>query len=406
MIHRVQRFIFILSALSLLAACAANEPPAAAPPTPDLHTAVEIAPVETDTPPQEAAPTVDPVSPVWQTTLTAAVNVAPVVAGDLVIVATADGSIHAINAADGASIWRFESEAKIWDASLRVADGYVCAGRQGGEAFCLDAEDGKLLWTAVLGLEMQSRPALVNGRLYAPTTHVGTSLDNNYEGQAKLVALDATSGAILWETVTDNYILRRPTVADNLVIVGGTHLAEGEGGEHPPTLIYAFDTTSGAEQWRYDSEDGLIRWLAADGDVVAFSGGSEIVHALSLASGEHLWDFGPSYWMQFPTAVNNTFFMGTGDERFHALDTATGNLLWETSIDLDSLNQIGRPLLKGDLILFNAVTGDIYALRQEDGTQVLHLDTGISARVGGALYKNLYIMGDPEGQLYAFSLGE
>jgi outer membrane protein assembly factor BamB len=139
---------------------------------------------------------------------------------------------------------------------------------------------------------------------------------------------------------------------------------------------------------------------------VVFSGSSEIVHALSLATGERLWSFGPSYWMQFPAIADNTLFLGSGDERFHALDAATGEHLWETRIDLDSLNQIGRPLLKGDWIVFNAVTGDVYALRQTDGEQILHLETGISARVGGALYENTYIMGDAEGVLYAYSLGE
>ena len=271
MIRKVQQFIFILSALSLLAACGGNDLPAA-PPTPDVHTAVEIAPAATDAPLEE--PALPVASPVWQAALTAAVNVTPVIVGDLVITATADGNIHAVNAADGKSVWRFESEARVWDASLRVADGYVCAGRQGGEAFCLDVADGKLLWTAVLGLEMQSRPALVDGRLYAPTTHVGTSLDNNYGGQASLFTLDVASGEILWETVTDNYILRRPIVANDMVIVGGTRLAEEEGA-YPPTLIYAFDTATGDERWRHESEDGLIRWLIADGEVVAFSGGSE-----------------------------------------------------------------------------------------------------------------------------------
>jgi len=33
--------------------------------------------------------------------------------------------------------------------------------------------------------------------------------------------------------------------------------------------------------------------------------------------------------------------------------------LWEQSIDLESLNQIGQPLLQEDTIWFNAVTGDI-----------------------------------------------
>jgi outer membrane protein assembly factor BamB len=144
--------------------------------------------------------------------------------------------------------------------------------------------------------------------------------------------------------------------------------------------------------------------LATSGETVAFAGHSEIVRGLDLATGQLAWSFGPSYWMQFPAVADGQFFLGTGDERFHALESTTGKQLWEQSIDLDSLNQIGRPLLQDDLILFNAVTGDIYGLRQTDGVQVLHLETGITARVGGALYENLYIMGDAEGVLYAYAI--
>jgi hypothetical protein len=398
--HYLRIILLSILTIGILVACTEAAPPTSTPiPTVNVHTAIAI-------PPTEPAAAMEIAQPVWQTPLTAAVNVTPVVIDDLVIVATADGNIHAINAATGAPVWRFESEARLWDASLRAADGImVCAGRQGGLLTCLDTATGSTLWTAELGLEVQSRPALVNGRLYAPATHVGTSLDNNYEGQASLFALDAATGDILWEAVTDNYILRRPIVAGDLVITGGTHLSE-ESGDNPPTLIYAFDSATGEERWRYESDDGLIRWLAAVDEVVVFSGSSEIVHALSLATGERLWSFGPSYWMQFPAIADNTLFLGSGDERFHALDAATGEHLWETRIDLDSLNQIGRPLLKGDWIVFNAVTGDVYALQQANGEQILHLETGISARVGGALYQNTYIMGDAEGVLYAYSLGE
>lgn len=40
-----------------------------------------------------------------------------------------------------------------------------------------------------------------------------------------------------------------------------------------------------------------------------------------------------------------------------------------------------------------------------DGQQTSHLETGLSVRVGGALFENLYIMGDAEGELYAFEIG-
>ncbi len=405
-----QKRIVLLGMISLLLA-ACSQPETAvitATPTSNLHPLVEIDPTaEVETPATNNAridnAPIDNASIVWQTALSGAVNVTPVVEGDQVIVATADGQIYGIEVATGAKSWQFSPDGKLWDASLRVSEGIACVGLQGHQITCLDAATGIPRWTVEIGLEMQSRPALIDAVLYVPTTHVGTGLENNYEGQAQLVALDAISGDLLWEVTTDNYILRRPIVMDDLVIVGGTYLVE-ESGENSPTRIYAFDKNSGEERWRYESEDGLIRWLVATEEIVVFSGSSEIVHGLDSETGELIWSFGPSYWMQFPVITDGTLFMGTGDERMHALDVSTGAKLWEQSIDLDSLSQIGRPLLQGDQLIFNAVSGDIYGLRLADGEQLLHLETGITARVGGALFQNLYIMGDPEGDLYAYEV--
>ncbi|MCP5101423.1 MAG: PQQ-binding-like beta-propeller repeat protein [Chloroflexi bacterium] len=381
----------------LLVACAKSEvvvPPPT--PTSNLHPLVE-------TEPETEAPISNMAQVIWKVALSGAINVPPAIDKDHVIVATADGQVHGIDADSGTKAWQFSPDSKLWDASLRVGDGIACVGLQGYQITCLEAATGTPRWTTEIDLEMQSRPALEDNVLYVPTTHVGTGLENNYEGQARLVAIDAISGDLLWEATTNNYILRRPIVIGDLVIVGGTYLVT-ENEENNPTRIYAFNKSSGEEQWRYESEDGLIRWLAATEKVVAFSGSSEIVHGLAPATGELIWSFGPSYWMQFPTMADGKLFLGSGDERFHALDESSGTHLWEQSIDLDSLSQIGRPILQDDIILFNAVSGDIYGLRIEDGEQVLHLETGITARVGGALYENLYIMGDPGGNLYAYEV--
>lgn len=369
-------------------------------PTINSHTVVEMTP--------STLPVVN-ASAIWQTQLSDAVNVTPIVLDGRVFVATADGTVHAVDAATGNKIWELKPEnGRLWDASLRVAEDKVCVGLEGGLITCVGAADGQPLWTTELGIEAQSRPALVNNVLYVPTTWVGTATPNDYEGEAVLFALDATTGDILWQVATENYILRRPIVAGNLVITGGADVAaEGEssGDYNSPSRIYAFDAATGDPVWVHESDDGLLRWLIASDEIVAFAGRSEIVQALNLADGEPVWSFGPSYWMQFPVLADGVFYLGTGDERFHALDAASGSLLWETSIDLDSLNQIGQPLISGDTIWLNAVTGDIYGLRMANGEQVAHLETGLSIRVGGALFENLYIMGDAQGGLYAFAIG-
>ncbi len=397
------KVLFFLASLYILAACS---PSATTSPTPDIHAPVEFpstaTPPEADASvesPHQGADTVAP--PFWTASLTGAVNVTPALSGDLIIIATADGTIHARRAATGEAAWQFAPQTKIWDASLRADGTRVCIGMQGGQVTCLDAATGQPLWTADLDLEVQSRLSLTSDRVYAPTTHVGTGLTNDYEGQAVLFALDAATGETVWEAVTDNYILRRPIAVGEMVITGGLYLHTEE---ETRTRIYAFNAADGSEIWRYESNDGLVRWLETSGDTLLFSAHTETVYGLDLATGQLAWSFGPSYWMQFPAQQDGTIYFGTGDHFFQALNAATGERIWEQEINIDSLNQIGRPILQDNLVVFNAVTGEIYGLDMATGEHILYFDTGHTSRVGGALFENYYIMGDPDGNLYAYKI--
>ena len=388
------RFPHIIIPLTLVLLAACSAPPTAAP-SDTIHAPVDLPPAGT---PDEAATTA---VPLWSVRLGAAVNVPPAISGGLVIVATADGSIHAVDALSGRPAWDYSPDAKIWDASLRSDEELVCAGLQDGQVVCLDAETGRERWVAELGLQAQSRLELDAGRVYAPTTFVGTGLDGNYEGRAVLFALDRSDGSVAWSAETGNYILRRPLAAGDLIVTGGLYLDEN--GE-AVNRLYALNASSGAVVWTHESGDGLVRWIEGSDGVLLFAGHSETVQALDLASGRHLWSFGPGYWMQFPAVRNGVIYFGSGDQFMQAVDAASGETLWQVEINLDALNQIGRPLLDGDRLLFNAVTGEIYAFDTAGGGQLLHLATGYSTRVGGALFQNLYIMGDPDGILSAYVL--
>jgi|GEM_PF-1340378 len=382
--------------LVILGACASPSSPTS---TPSQQNAPEqsqsITPMETQ---------VEVADPVWTASLSGAVNAAPLVSGDLVIVPTADGVIHAVQAETGEIAWVYSGEAKVWDASVSVDETKVCAGVEGRKVICLDAKTGSPLWTAALELEVQSRLALTPDRIFAPTTLAGPGLETDFNGQASLIALDALNGNIIWQSPTENYILRRPVVNGNLVITGGAYQLKDKPAGEVATRVYAFNINDGSMLWQHQSNDGLLRWVESNADVVVFSAATEILYALNLNDGQLLWQAGPGYWMQFPVMYNGQIFFGSGDEIFHAYNASTGQETWSHEISLSALNQIGRPILQGDTIWFNSVTGEIYALNLSNGERLITVTTGQSSRVGGALYGSLYIMGDPDGKLYAYDI--
>ncbi len=388
------RVCLILMAALLLAACTPSTGTAT---PPSLHTQPQSPTLAV-----QAQPAIT--SPAWNTQLSGAINSAPFISGDLVIVSTADGSIHAVQADSGKPVWDFFPDTKVWDASVNGDETRVCAGMEGGLVTCLDALTGQPIWTADLGLEVQSRLAVTPDRVFAPTTLAGSGLTNDYAGQASLFSLNAITGEIVWETVTDNYILRRPVINGDFVITGGAYQVEGQSAGTVASRIYAFNIANGSIRWKHESNDGLVRWVESAGDVVAYSAASETVYALNLADGKLLWQSAPGYWMQFPLMQAGRIFFGSGDENFQAHDSSTGQQIWKHAINLSSLNQVGRPLIRGDRIWFNSVTGEIYALDLATGEQVQYLFTGKASRVGGTLFSDYYILGDPEGKLYAFAI--
>ncbi|GAB4538413.1 MAG: hypothetical protein Fur002_01890 [Anaerolineales bacterium] len=382
----MKKIIFLAASL-ILTACAAPTPT----PAPAFHNL-----------PPSAAPSTQTAPPVWQARLSAPVNASPMLSGDFVIVPTADGQIHAVRAADGSAAWTF-SELKAWDASVNADESKVCAGAQGKQIFCLDAQSGKLIWSAALEFEVQSRLALTGERIYAPATLAGEGMQTNFAGRVPLIALDSATGQILWQAQTENYILRRPAVYGDLILTGGAYQLPDKPAGEVGTAVYAFNA-DGLLVWEYKSNDGLMRWVETDGERAYFSAATETIYALNLTDGKKIWESAPGYWMQFPALQDGQIFFGSGDEVFHSLDAASGKEIWSSAINPLSLNQIGRPLLRGDKIWFHAVTGEIYAFNARSGEQMAYIKTGHSARVGGVVFDALYILGDSEGNVYAYSI--
>ncbi len=112
----------------ILGACASPSSPTS---TPSLQSVPEqsqpITPMETQ---------VEVADPVWTATLSGAVNAAPLVSGDLVIVPTADGVIHAVQAETGEIAWVYSGEVKVWDASVSVDE---TKGHQNTQVTCQPA---------------------------------------------------------------------------------------------------------------------------------------------------------------------------------------------------------------------------------------------------------------------------
>jgi polyvinyl alcohol dehydrogenase (cytochrome) len=212
----------------------------------------------------------------------------PAVAGGRLFVGSQNGTVYALDAATGCSIWTFAAQGGVRaaiaiGARTRTArpNAYAAfVADQKGFVYALDAASGKLLWTTKVDehplVRLTGSPVFHDGRLYVPTSSYEEG--GRPPGYAcctfrgSVVALAADSGDVLWKsyTIRDEPRLLR-AYAD------GTELRGPAGGAvwSAPTIdvkrgalyVGVGNTYSGAAQpttdavIAFDLATGALRWV-------------------------------------------------------------------------------------------------------------------------------------------------
>jgi alcohol dehydrogenase (cytochrome c) len=195
----------------------------------------------------------------------------------------------------------------------------------GDQVFAFDAASGRQLWRYQRKLPQGVLPsskktiALHGDKLYAATS------DNH------MVALDARTGRPLWDVLlTDRSGMRNPggpLAADGVVMQGFANNTAGGG------LIVAVDAESGAKLWEFETvakpgQPGGDTWNGVPGEErkggsVWTSGSYDPVNKLALWGVGNTYDTGPLRDLK-PGMNNDALFM----ESTLAFEPRTGRLAW------------------------------------------------------------------------------
>ncbi|HZR22678.1 MAG TPA: PQQ-binding-like beta-propeller repeat protein, partial [Vicinamibacterales bacterium] len=143
----------------------------------------------------------------------------PTVAGGRVFVGSTSGTVYSLDAATGCIVWTFQAKARV-RAGIVIGPRpgmpnryavYIGDGRS--NAYALDATTGEQLWTRNVedhkSANITGTPVLYQDRLYIPVSSSEEAQGANpaYECctfRGSLVALDASTGALVWKTYTIN----------------------------------------------------------------------------------------------------------------------------------------------------------------------------------------------------------
>lgn len=241
---------------------------------------------------------------------------APVTA-DGIVYLKGDRNLYAINVDSGLEYWRFETEGVL---SVSVANGVVYATSAQGAIHAIDAASGLEIWRQSQQIGAGT-PAASSSRYKWPTPVQDALIVSREEA---IEALDPATGAPLW--VFPAYAWQAPPVDTGRQLVLGSH----EGG------LSAVDLSSGTEQWRNTSVFGSL--AIVDSMVIAV--GEPFFSGLELESGLELWRYTlPDFVAAFSIAGSHLLLVTYTENEFggirgeiQAIDIATGGLLWVYSL--------------------------------------------------------------------------
>jgi outer membrane protein assembly factor BamB len=225
--------------------------------------------------------------------------------------------VYAVNATTGQEIWHHTGPVANIVSSPALESGRLYVAFTDGAIRALDATNGQVIWSINHSAGAVSSPAVGGGRLYIAIDNQG------------LLALDANTGSQLWLAPMPGPQWSSPAVENGRVFVGSRD-------DHK---LYAFDAATGNTLWTATTNDWVQTSPAVSNGVVYIGNNSGNVYAYNAETGGLIWQspFAPGFGgLSSPTVANGVLYIASGiddsgtqfDGKLYALDATTGEVLF------------------------------------------------------------------------------
>ncbi|WP_018411011.1 outer membrane protein assembly factor BamB [Methyloversatilis thermotolerans] len=277
----------------------------------------------------------------------------PAVVDGTVYVAGRDGSLARID--DGRLMWKIDTGRKL-SGGVGADDKLVVVGTEKGDVLAFSS-DGKPLWQAVVTSEVLSAPEVSDGMVFVRSS------------DSRVQAFSAADGARKWNYQRANPALTLRTSA-GLVTTPSLVIAGFPGGK-----LVAINRTSGAAVWeatvalpRGTTELERIADITSTpvvaGREVCSSAFQGRVACFDLASGNALWTRDISSSAGIDVDAQN-LYVSDDKGSVYALDRATGASLWKQ--DGLAKRYPGKPLALERFVAVADIEGIVHLLQRENG---------------------------------------
>lgn len=333
-----------------------------------------------------------------------------------VFVGSRDHGFYALQAQDGAVLWRFETLGPVQsEARYDSREDAVYFGSNDGALYKVDAGTGKLHWRFATNAEVSHRPVLKDGLVY-----IANANDT-------VIAINAKSGAMVWNQ-------HRPPAlgmevaghSGPLVWRGLVHMCFSDG------TVTAFDARTGEERWApvdlsaaaEQTLGELPTYLDVDTTpvpdvieqqpvvyVASYEGG---VYALNADTGSRVWSNtsvrGTSelyLWEQPgytrgsapPVPPRKLLIASTGTSGLWALEPATGNEVWHREVPLGGTS---RAVPAVGALMFSTTQQGLFLVSPLDGRVIDGINTGEGFSMPPSVHGQRAFIVSNGGRFYSF----
>ena len=245
-------------------------------------------------------------------------KITPTLVDGVLYVASSDGEVAAISAADGDRLWRVELERPL-SGGVGYHDRSLYLGGADGSVLQLSADDGVVEWEAAVSGEVLAAPAVSDDWVIVQT----------YDG--KLLGFQSGADEPTWTFTSDVPVLTLRGTSTPLLVGGNAIAGFGDG------KVIAVDVNSGNVSW--ESRIGVPQ------------GSSEIDRIVDIDGAM--------------TQQGIELFVASYQGRVAALDNRTGRKLWQQNVSSVTGTHVGF--------------GNVY-VADVDGTLSAFLRTGQGVR--------------------------
>lgn len=332
----------------------------------------------------------------------------PVIANGVIYTLDADNTVRATRSSDGSKIWDYEITVELGEATRsretgfkgRLANprGFFGGGRSGvdreslgggvaydggrvyvssgyGVMSALDARTGAKIWDRKTETPLHSAPTISDGRVFAIT-------DDN-----EIFAFDTSNGEILW-TYQGIIETARMLTSPSPAVIDDVVLAPFASGE-----IVALRAQNGTVLWQDAlSSAGKLTPLSslndisagpavADGYVIA-TAQSGAMSAFDLRTGQRIWNQ-PAGALGYPLMAGDFIYTVTTDAQMACLSRADGKVVWLTQLETyekpkkkkGKISWVG-PIFTGGRLFTASSHGQAAEIDPRTGTIIRSYDIG------------------------------